>query len=119
MVNELLKEIVDGYDGLIRKIEFQSFNRVFVTISAMKKLNNEWVNIEFQLDGLKEFTVKQKINCSSAVLSGGIIYMSINGTHYIDFSPYSEVMENEDDFRMSDIYFSSELISYKILPYSE
>ncbi|MBU9846273.1 hypothetical protein [Rahnella ecdela] len=119
MINNLLKEITSGYDGLIRKIEFQSFNSVSVTISAMKLINGEWINIKFQLDNLTEFTVKQKVNCSNVVLSSGIAYMNTNNIHYIDFSPYSEEMEDENDFRMSDLFFASELISYQVDSYSE
>ena len=119
MISNLLKEIANGYDGLIRKIEFQSFDSAFIVISAMRGENREWVNVKFQLNGLKEFSVKQKLNYSNVVLSSGISYMNINNTHYIDFSPYSDSMETESDFRMSDVYFSSELIDYEMIPYSE
>ncbi|WP_318371737.1 hypothetical protein [Enterobacter sp.] len=119
MISNLLKEIANGYDGLIRKIEFQSFDSAFVVISAMKKTSGKWINIKFNLNGLKEFSVKQKLNYSNTVLSDGIFYMVINGIHFIDFSPYSDSMENENDIRMSDVYFASESISYEELPYSE
>lgn len=119
MINKFLKEITHGYDGLIRKIEFQSFDSAVVVISVMKRTNREWVNVSFQLKGLKEFAVKQKPNNTNVVLSGGIFYMAINNIHYIDFSPYSDSMENENDFRMSDVYFASDLIEYEVLPYSE
>ncbi|CAI0708774.1 hypothetical protein AB4J97_03090 [Serratia fonticola] len=119
MINNFLKEITIGYDGLIRKIEFLSFDSAFVVISVMKKTNGEWVNVKFHLKGLKEFSVKQKPNHSNVVLSGGISYMIINNIHFIDFSPYSDSMENENDFRMSDVYFASELIECEVLPYSE
>jgi len=119
MISDLLKEINNGYDGLIRKIEFQSFDNVLIVISVMKGKNSEWVNIKFLLNGLKEFTVKQKKHYSNTVLSSGIFYTNIDGIHYIDFSPYSDSMENESDVRMSDVYFASELIDYVISPYSE
>lgn len=119
MISNLLKEITNGYDGLIRKIEFQSFDSAYIVISAMKKTSGQWVNIKFNLKGLKEFSVKQKLNYSNTVLSGGIFYMVINDIHFIDFSPYSDAIENENDIRMSDVYFASELISYEELPYFE
>ncbi|MDE9554595.1 hypothetical protein KKJ06_03845 [Xenorhabdus bovienii] len=119
MISDFLEEIINGCDGLIRRIEFVSFDSVFVFISAMRKDNGEWVNIKFHLSGLKEFSVKQKLNYSNVVLSNGVFYMNINGIHYIDFSPYSDSMENESDFRMSDVYFASESIDYEVIPYSE
>lgn len=42
--------------------------------------------------------------------------MAINGLHYIDFSPYSDSMGNESDFRMSDVYFSAEFIDCDLFP---
>ena len=118
-MNNLLKDIMNGYDGLIRRIEFDSFDNVSITISAMKIPQKKWINVKFKLSGLKEFVVRQKLNSSNVVLSGGIVYKEINGVKYIDFSPYSEIMENEDDFRMSDLYFSADNISFEFLPYCE
>lgn len=58
MIENLLENIYQGYDGLIRKIEFNNFKSVNITISVIKKTNNEWVNIKFELYSLTEFSVE-------------------------------------------------------------
>lgn len=117
MIYNLLKDIMKGCDGLVRKIEFNSFDSASIIVSVKKHSENKWINIKFHLDGLKEFSVRQKLNHSNTVISEGIAYMHLNNIHYIDFSPYSEIMDDENDFRMSDLYFASESITFEILPY--
>lgn len=114
-----LANISDGYDGLIRKIEFSSFNAVTITISAICKASGEWTNVTFRLRELLEFAVKQSLHSSNTVLTHGIFYQNIDGIHCIDFSPYSELMENIEDIRMSDIYFTARYIDIEFRPYAE
>lgn len=119
MIEQLLKMITCGYDGLVREIHFPSLNEASITISAMHQARGEWVNIRFAFSGLVEFTVRQQIHTSSIVLSNGIFYQKIKDVHYLDFSPYSEQMGSMDDLRMSDLFFAAKHIAYNIRPYSE
>ncbi|WP_409310341.1 hypothetical protein [Pectobacterium sp. B1J-3] len=114
MIIDMLDEIMNGYDGLIKKINFTSFDSVIVEVSVIRKSDNEWVNVKFELKGLVEFTVKQKIKCSNTVMSNGISYQCIDEIHYIDFSPYSDAMEDISDYRMSDVYFVAKEIECSI-----
>lgn len=118
-MNDLLISINSGCDGLIREIKFNSFDTASITISAMKYPEKRWVNIRFMLSEVKEFTVRQKLHYSNVVISNGIAYDNFSGLHYIDFSPYSEIMANVDDFRASDLYFAAVNIDFKVLSYCE
>lgn len=115
MINNFLDEIIQGNDGLIRKIELISLSSASIVISAMKKSSMEWINVTFHLTELSEFSIKQKARTSNVVLSNGIAYKEIDGMHFIDFSPYSELMDDISDFRVSDIYFSAKNITFEIL----
>ncbi|GKW39919.1 hypothetical protein [Pectobacterium carotovorum] len=116
MIIDMLDEITNGYDGLIKKIKFISFDRVIIEVSVIRRSDREWINVEFELKGLVEFAVKQKIKYSSTVMSNGISYQCIDGIHYIDFSPCSDDMEDVGDYRMSDVYFAAKEIKYSINP---
>jgi len=119
MIDDILKEISLGYDGLIRSVSFKAFDSVSVEISARKKLGGNWINVRFVMKGVLEFCVKQKINYSNTVLSSGICHKIIDGVNYIDFCPFTDEADGVDDFRMSDVYFASKSIEYEIIPYSE
>lgn len=119
MIIDMLDEITNGYDGVIKKINFISFDSVIVEVSAIRRSDREWVDVEFELKGLVEFAVKQKIKCINTVMSSGISYQCIDDVHYIDFSPYSDDMEDVGDYRMSDVYFAAKEIEYSINPYSD
>ncbi|MCA6943506.1 hypothetical protein LF927_20200 [Pectobacterium polaris] len=119
MIIDMLDEITNGYDGLIKKIKFISFDSVIIEVSVIRRSDRRWVNVEFELKGLVEFAVKQETKCSNIVMSNGISYQCINGIHYIDFSPYSDGMEDISDYRMSDVYFAAKEIECGINPYSD
>jgi len=119
MVLKMLEEITNGYDGLIRTINFPSFKKVVIEIAAMKKTTQEWVCVRFDLEDLTEFAVRQKLMTDNTVLSNGIACQYIGDIYYIAFSPYSTDMKNIDDFRKSDVYFAAHKISFKVNPYSE
>ncbi|MBQ4795687.1 hypothetical protein [Pectobacterium versatile] len=118
MIIDMLDEIMNGYDGFIKRINFISFDSVIVEVSVIRRSDREWVNVEFELKGLVEFAVKQETKCSNTVMSNGISYQCVDGIHYIDFSPYSDDMEDISDYRMSDVYFTAKEIGYSINPYS-
>lgn len=120
MIIDMLDEITNGYDGIIKKINFISFDSVIIEVSVIRRSDREWVNVEFELKGLVEFAVKQETKCSNTVMSNGISYQCIDGIHYIDFSPYSDDMEDISDYRMSDVYFAakkSDIALFLILIY--
>ncbi|QSD35728.1 hypothetical protein H5A40_00695 [Pectobacterium brasiliense] len=119
MIIDMLNEITNGYDGLIKKINFISFDSVIIEVSVIRRSDREWVNVEFELKGLVEFAVKQKIKCSNTVMSNGISYQCIDGINYIDFSPYSDDMGDINDYRMSDVFFAAKEIGYSIKPYTD
>ncbi|MFJ5440169.1 hypothetical protein ACIPT2_20150 [Pectobacterium brasiliense] len=119
MIIDMLDEITNGYDGIIKKINFISFDSVIVEVSVIRRADREWVNVEFELKGLVEFAVKQETKFSNTVMSNGISYQCIDGIHYIDFSPYSDDMDDISDYRMSDVYFAAKEIEYSIKPYTD
>lgn len=75
MIKELLNEIANGYDDLIRKIQFNAFNEALVVISAIKYPENIWINKEFKLDNLTEFCVKKIYNTYNEFLPYNIKYI--------------------------------------------
>ena len=85
----------------------------------MKRTTREWVSVRFELQELIEFSVRQKAKNDNTVLSNGIAYQYVGDVHYIDFSPYSNCMENIDDFRLSDVYFAAHNVNLIITPYIE
>ncbi|MCU1795196.1 hypothetical protein [Pectobacterium polaris] len=119
MIIDMLDKITNGYDGIIKKIKFIYFDHVTVEVSVIRGSDREWVNVEFELKGLVEFAVKQETKCSNTVMSNGISYKCIDSIHYIDFSPYSDDMEDISDYRMSDVYFAAKEIGYSINSYSD
>ncbi|MDG0803657.1 hypothetical protein [Pectobacterium polaris] len=118
MVADILDEVTNGYDGLIKRINFISFDSVTVEVSVIRRTDREWVSVIFELKGLTEFSVKQKIKNCNAVMSNGISYKCIDDIHYIDFSPCFDDMENIDDYRMSDVYFAAKEIDFFVESYS-
>ncbi|MDC9821210.1 hypothetical protein R0L47_12880 [Pectobacterium polonicum] len=119
MIINMLNEITNGYDGVIKNINFISFESAIVEVSVIRRTDREWVNVIFELKGLVEFAVKKRIKCSNTVMSNGISYKYIEDIHYIDFSPYSDDMDDVNDYRMSDVYFATKEIKYSINPYSD
>lgn len=120
-MNEFLKKINYGYDGLIRSIKLHSFSMIEITISVMDSENqNNWINVHFIADKITEFKINQKLNTSNIVMSGGIKYMEINDILYLDFAPYSEEITTIEDLRHSDIYFGcSSMIHWIITKYDD
>lgn len=118
-ISSTLETITHGYDGLVRKVCLLSLSDAVVVISARRKDSAEWVNVEFRISGLTEFSVRQSAGFSNVVLSGGIAHQCIDGIHFVDFAPYSDAMEGADDFRMSGLYFAGASVACCFLPYSE
>ncbi|GMB65637.1 hypothetical protein [Pectobacterium parmentieri] len=112
MIIDMLDEITNGYDGLIKRIAFTSFDSVAIDVSVIRKKDKEWGGVTFKLKGLVEFAVKQNIKNNNVVMSNGIAYQCIDNIHYIDFSPYSCDMSDVSDYRMSDVYFAAREIEY-------
>ena len=120
-MQELLKKINQGYDGLIREIKIFNGNKnADIIVSVIDSENNgQWINIIFQMREIKEFKVNQKLNFSNIVISDGIRFKIIDNISYIDFAPYSDEIDTIEDFRFSDTYFGCNSIKWKIIPYSE
>lgn len=120
-MQELLKKINQGYDGLIREIKIFNGNKsaeIIVSVTDSEN-NGQWINIIFQMREIKEFKVNQKLNFSNIVISDGIKFKIIDNISYIDFAPYSDEIDTIEDFRFSDTYFGCNSIEWKIIPYSE
>lgn len=114
-----LKKYLNGYDGLIRSIS-TTLSKAEIIVSVMdNENNNNWINVHFFLEGIVELKIVQKINRSNIVMSNGIKIKNINDLVYIDFSPYSDEIEDLHDFRQSDIYFGAKSVIWEELPYSE
>ncbi|WP_088394589.1 hypothetical protein [Flavobacterium davisii] len=120
-MEELLKKINQGYDGLIRVIKvFNGFQNAEITISVIDLENNrDWINVVFFIKGIKEFKINQRMNFSNVVLSDGIKFKKIDNHFYIDFAPYSDEIVTIEDFRFSDIYFGCDSIEWETKSYSE
>lgn len=120
-MENFLKRIIQGSDGLIRSILMHSYFRIAeITVSVMDAENNkDWINVKFVLKDVKEFNISQKNRMSNVVLSSGIQFKVLDGINYIDFSSYSIDPETVVEFRESDTYFGFTEYNYEILPYSE
>jgi hypothetical protein len=130
MIIDILKEIHRGHDGIIRSINFHSFDIINVEISAFTSVEivikqkpkrewfkANWINVQFAMKGILEFCVMQKNGYSNVVLSDGISYKIVDGINYIDFCAHDT--DGIDDFRRSEIYFACRSIECKIIPYRE
>jgi hypothetical protein len=120
-MNNLLKRINQGYDGLIRAIRIFNGNKdAEIIVSVIDYENDrEWINIIFSISGIKEFKINQNLNFSNVVLTNGIKFKRIDYSSFIDFAPYSDVIDTIEDFRFSETYFGCDSIDWKIIPYSE
>lgn len=117
-IDNLLNVINKGFDGIVRDIKIHNLKEAEIEVSV-RTLKNEWVNVLFKMSDVKEFKIAQKIKTSNIVMSMGICVMRVDGIYYIDFSPYSELIESLDDIRKSDIYFGVGSIEWQIKPYHE
>ncbi|MGE7951567.1 hypothetical protein [Lysinibacillus xylanilyticus] len=118
-MNELLKRINYGFDGLIRSLKVNNFNSAEIVISVQDTEINEWVNVKFIIEALEEFKILKNPRVSNVVLSSGIKIKEISGLYYIDFAPFSDEIDSVFDFRQSDIYFSGKLLRWYFEEYSE
>lgn len=118
-ISSALATISHGDDGLVRTVSLRSLSEAVVIISARRKDSVEWVNVEFRISGLAEFSVRQSAGFSNVVLSGGIVHQEIDGIHFIDFSPCSTLVDGPDDFRKSDLYFAGSSVALTFLPYAD
>lgn len=117
MIENLLKDVSNGFDGLIKRVEFKNLQEVTVVILVKSKFHSNWVYVEFSMDNLTEYKIAQPLNNSNEVMSIGISFSKINDINYIDFSPYSEIMVSPDDYRRSNFYFASKNIKGIISPF--
>ena len=88
-MNELLRKIDSGYDGLIRSIQIKNFDSAIVIISVQDNEVKEWINVRFTIESLEEFKILQKPKMSNVVMSSGIKIKKISEMFYIDFAPFS------------------------------
>ncbi len=120
VLEEFLKRIHNGDDGLIRKVEINNMKEAIIIVSVMDFENSQsWINVKFTANNLKEFKIVQKQNFSNVVLSSGIKFKEIDGFCFLDFDPYSDEIDTVDDFRRSEVYVCCDEICFDILPYSE
>jgi len=120
-MQDILKRINNGFDGIIRNIGVVNFKQATIEVSCYNNKTKEWININFQFDNIKEINIFQKLNTSSQILSDGINFGEIEGFYYLDFNPYLDLgSENTiSDIRKSDVYIISEKIGYTIKNYSD
>ncbi len=120
-MNNLLKRIKNGYNGLIRKIIIQAMpQNAEIIVSVMDFENNQnWINIKFLLTEIEAFKIFKAPKTSNTVLYQGISLLEVNDLFYVVFSPYCDEIENLEEVRKSDIYFGCKGIFCDILPYEE
>ena len=116
MIEKVLEDISNGFDGLIKKVEFKNLQEVIVLVLVKSKCHSDWAHVEFTMDNLVEYKIAQPLNSSNEVMSMGISFHKIDGVNYIDFSPYSEIMMSPDDYRKSNFYFASKNIKGRFFP---
>lgn len=115
---DILTRINFGYDGLIREIHI--FNkRMEFEISAYDNVINNWINVRFFAEDISEYKVIQPLFISNEVISDAILIKKMDGAIWFSLSPYSEIIDNIDDLRKSNIYCICKNIHWKILPYKE
>ena len=117
-MRELLKDIVNGYDGVIKSVFLnENFKEIRVVLAVNSLSRGEWIDLHFNFTGVKEFCVKQKKNFSNTVLSDGLFYDERKGIKYMDFLPLCEEMTLEE-IRESEFYVAADDMTYTIENYS-
>ena len=120
VLEELLKRIDSGNDGVIRSICIKNFNYAEIVISALDMETTKWINVRLVIESIAEFKVSQDYSISNVVISPfGIKIDKINDLYYIDLSSSYNEMEDVSDYRESDIYFAGKSLSWSLEPYSE
>lgn len=116
-MRELLKDIVNGYDSVVKSIVLdKNFKEIKVVLSARSLSKKGWITLHLRFLGVKEFCIKQNKNFSNTVLSDSLFYGKLKGVKYIDFLPLCEEMTLEE-MRESEFYIAAEDIIYTIEEY--
>ena len=118
-MDELLKKLHFGYDGLIRNINISGFNSAEIVISVKDHDLEKWINVRFVINSLEVFRLLKNRNATNVILSSGIQIKRISGLIYLNLDPRSDEFESLEDLEDSEVYFAGKTINYKIELYSE
>lgn len=125
LTNSNLSELTARYlfsDGLIRfvRVAYVPGGAVGeVEVSARDRSNGSWVNIQFRMEGLESFTLKQPIRTTSQVLFDGVSVRWIDGLCYLDLSHDCDDRLSPADYERADFLLAGKKCHWTLAPYSE
>lgn len=131
MINEEIRELKSRFynfnDAIIRGIfvKFQSSfadKSIDIILSSRDKItsvDDEWVNVNFQMTGVARFSFNENEKENYQVLSNGIHILKIDEYVYFDFGHFVDPPIYVDDFKESKFSLVCESFSYKVTEYRE
>ncbi len=123
-VSSFLDRFHHCYDGLVRAISIlfasgNSLSTAKIVISVRDATDPaSWVNVHLELDGLKEFALREG-QASYQVLSDGLKIGFFGDLIFLDFAPYTDDPDGVEDFRRSEFYFASRSCKWQVHPYQD
>lgn len=124
---KMLERFYGCDDGVIRNVNvfFTTTTRptqITVILSVRDKevqSSHSWVNLCLNLTDVKEFRVMDSSKQSYQVLSNGLHIQHFDGFFFIDFGFHVDAPAIASEFRSSNFYFVTRLLSWEVRQYGE
>lgn len=111
-VTEIMHEIHNGYDGVIRSLSILSFKEIRITLEV-QHAHVGWCNLNILARDVKSFRFERTDKHTPVVLSDGFVCRKENDIYYFNFYPTSDFC-NVNDLQNSLAWFSAMSVEWDI-----